>query len=97
MPLKLCPTGLGSRIEKDCPDYTVFTGEWEIGRIFEMRGQPENLPWFWSLTINGPMMRSGRVASLEEAKARFRRAGTPGKRGRSRKRSISPYRSNETS
>ena len=52
MPLQLRPTGLGSGIDKDRVDYTIFTGEWEIGRIFETRGQPENLPWFWSLTIN---------------------------------------------
>ena len=31
MALKLRPTGLGSGIDKDRPDYTVFTGEWEIG------------------------------------------------------------------
>ena len=31
--LKLRPTGLGSGIDKDRSDYTVFTGEWEIGRI----------------------------------------------------------------
>ena len=74
MPLKLRPTDLGSGIDKDRPDYTVYTGEWEVGRIFETRGQPENLRWFWSLTINGPMMRSGRVASLEEAKAQLQKS-----------------------
>jgi len=31
MPLKLRPTGLGSGIDKDRADYTVLTGEWEIG------------------------------------------------------------------
>ena len=31
MALKLRPIGLGSGIDKDRPDYTVFTGEWEIG------------------------------------------------------------------
>ena len=31
MALKLRPTGLGPGIYKDRPDYTVFTGEWEIG------------------------------------------------------------------
>jgi hypothetical protein len=31
MALKLRPTGLGPGIDKDRPDYTVFTGEWEIG------------------------------------------------------------------
>jgi hypothetical protein len=37
MRLKLRPTGLGFRTDKDRPNYTVFTGEWEIGRIFETR------------------------------------------------------------
>ena len=30
MALKLRPTGLGSGIDKDRPDYTVVTGEWEV-------------------------------------------------------------------
>ena len=34
MALKLRPIGLGSGIDKDRPDYTVFTGEWEVGRIY---------------------------------------------------------------
>jgi hypothetical protein len=45
MPLKLRPFGLGSGIDKDWPDYTVFTGEWEIGRIYQTRG-PDSLRWF---------------------------------------------------
>ena len=57
MPL-MRPTGLGSGIDKDRPDYTVFTGEWEVGRIYETRGGPDNLRWFWSMTVNGPMTRS---------------------------------------
>ena len=40
------PTGLGSGIDKDRPDYTVVTGEWEVGRIYETRGGPDNLRWF---------------------------------------------------
>ena len=49
MALKLRPTGLGSGIDKDRPDYTVVTGEWEVGRIYETRsgyetrGGPDNL------------------------------------------------------
>ena len=35
MALKLRPTGLGSGIDKDRPDYTVVTGEWEVGRVYE--------------------------------------------------------------
>ena len=81
MPLKLRPTGLGSGIDKDRSDYTVYTGEWEVGRIYQTRGGPDSLRWFWSMTVNGPMTRSDRVANLEEAN--FRKAGTHGKRGRS--------------
>ena len=55
MPVKLRPTGLGSGIDKDRPDYTVYTGEWEVGRIYQTRGGPDSLRWFWSLTVNGPM------------------------------------------
>ena len=43
MPLTLRPAGLGSGIDKDRPDYTVFTGEWEIGRIYQTRGGPDSL------------------------------------------------------
>ena len=71
MALKLRPTGLGSGIDKDRPDYTVYCGEWGVGRIYQTRGGPDSLRWFWSLTVNGPMTRSSRVATLEEAKAQF--------------------------
>lgn len=72
MPLKLRPTGLGSGIDKDRPDYTVFTGEWEIGRIYKTRGGPDSLRWFWSLTIKGP-------GPCSKARRSFRKAGTPWK------------------
>ena len=45
MPLKLRPTGLGSGIDKDRPDYTVCTGEWEVGRIYEARGAQFQKSW----------------------------------------------------
>jgi|SRR6478609_7963746 hypothetical protein len=73
MPLKLRPTGLGSGIDKDRADYGVYSGEWEIGRIYQTRGGPESLRWFWSMTVNGPMTRSDRVATLEAAKAQFQK------------------------
>jgi hypothetical protein len=38
---------------------------------YEIRGGPDSLRWFWSLTVNRPMTRSGRVATLEEAEAQF--------------------------
>jgi hypothetical protein len=74
MPLKLRPTGLGSGIDKDRPDYGVYSGEWCVGRIYQTRGGPDSLRWFWSLTVNGPMTRSDRVATLEEAKAQFQKS-----------------------
>jgi hypothetical protein len=46
MALKLPPTGLSSGIDQDREDYTVFCGEWNIGRIYEVRGGPEHLRWF---------------------------------------------------
>jgi hypothetical protein len=37
-------------------------------------GGPDSLRWFWSMTVNPPMTRSGRVATLEEAKAHFQKS-----------------------
>ena len=37
----LGPTGLGSGIDKDRTDYTIVTGEWEVGRIYETRCGPD--------------------------------------------------------
>jgi hypothetical protein len=74
MALKLRPTGLGSGIDKDRQDYPVYTGGWDIGRIYETRGGPEHLRWFWSFAVQGPMTRSDRVATFEEAKAQFQKS-----------------------
>ena len=73
MPLKLRPTGLGAGIDKDRPDFTVYSGGWAIGRIYETRGGPDSLRWFWSIIVTCPMTRSDQVATLEESKAQFRR------------------------
>ena len=35
------------------------------------RGGPDGLRWFWSMTVNGPMTRSDRMATLQQAKAQF--------------------------
>ena len=45
-----------------------------VGGIHETRGGPENLRWLWSMTVNGPITRSDRVATLEEAKAQFQKS-----------------------
>jgi hypothetical protein len=48
MPLTMRPTGFGSGIDKDRPDYIVYCGEWDIGRIYQTRGGPDNLGRRWS-------------------------------------------------
>ena len=49
--------------------------------FYQTCGGPDSLRWFWSLTVNGPMTRADRVATLEEAKAQFQKTrfelGTP--------------------
>ena len=39
VPLKRRPAGLGAGIDKDRPDYAVYCGGWEIGRIYQTRGR----------------------------------------------------------
>ena len=43
------------------------------GRIYESRGGPEHLRWFWSFAVQGPMTRADRVATLDDAKAQFQK------------------------
>ena len=74
MALKMRPTGLGHGVYKDRQDYTVYSGGWDIGRIYESRGGPEHLRWFWSFAVQGPMTRADKVATLEEAKAQFQKS-----------------------
>ena len=50
MGLTLRPTGLGSPADKERSDYTVFSGEFAVGRIYEVRGAPADLQWFWAIT-----------------------------------------------
>ena len=88
MPLTMRPTGLGAGIDKDRPDYTVFCGGWAIGRIYETRGGPDHLRWFWSLTVTGRWRARTGWRPWRKPRRSFRRVGTPGRRGRSWKRSI---------
>jgi hypothetical protein len=46
MSLELRPTSLASPIDKDRGDYTLFSGEWAMGRIYEERGARKELHWF---------------------------------------------------
>ena len=38
MALKMRATGLSSPVDEHLTDFTVLTGEWVIGRIYEVRG-----------------------------------------------------------
>jgi len=40
-------------------DYTVYCGEWDVGRIYQTRGGPESLCWFWSI-----VRRQGAIAEF---------------------------------
>ena len=75
MPLKLRPSGLSSGIDKDRGDYGVCSGDWDVGRIYKTPDGPDHLGWFRSMNVNGPMTRSGRMPTLEEAnKAQFQKS-----------------------
>ena len=82
MALTMRATGLGSGIDKDRPDYTVYCGEWNVGRICQTLGGPDSLRWFWSLTVNGPMTRSDRVGqgAVSEELGRLEGVGEAGTR-----------------
>jgi hypothetical protein len=41
--------GLSSGIDKDRADYTVFCGEWNIGRIYERNGFPDEVRFFCAI------------------------------------------------
>jgi hypothetical protein len=49
MPLTMRPTGLGHGVYKDDIDYSVFCGEWCIGRIYEQKGSAPEVRFFRSL------------------------------------------------
>jgi hypothetical protein len=70
------PTGLGSGAGKDDPDFVVYSGAWQIGRIYERRGFAEDVRWFWSLygvvlTRPPDIHTDGAAPTLEAAKAEF--------------------------
>jgi hypothetical protein len=69
MPLTMRPTGLSSPIDRHLMDYTVYSGEWPVGRIYGERGSAQDQRWFWSLfgiLANPPDMHTnGRAPTLE--------------------------------
>ena len=55
MALTMRPTG-----DREDKDYSVFSREFRVGRIYEIRGGPEHLRWFWAL--NGVLNKPSRFA-----------------------------------
>jgi hypothetical protein len=78
MPLTMRPTGLASPIDKDRQDYTIFSGEWAMGRIYEKNGAPAATRWYWLLygAFSKPdnLHPDGRAPTLNEAKAQLEAA-----------------------
>jgi hypothetical protein len=74
MPLTMRPHRSRLRDRQGSPGLHRYSGGWDVGRIYETLGGPDNLRWFWSMNANGPMTRSGRVATLEDAKAQFQKS-----------------------
>ena len=71
MPLSMRPTGPPSPVDRDRKDYTVYSGGWPMGRIYEERSSPEHLRWFWSifgvLAKPADVRTDGRAPTLEAA------------------------------
>ena len=71
MPLTMRPTGLGSGIDRDRKDYTVYSGG-------SASTKPAVAPSIYAgsgpLPFQSPMTRSDRVATFEEAKAHFQKS-----------------------
>jgi hypothetical protein len=80
MPLTMRPTGGHSPVYADRQDWTILDDGEPVGRIYEgaTAGTPTDLRWFWSVTVYvNPMAgirTSGKVATLDEAKAQFQAA-----------------------
>ena len=68
-------TGLGSGIDKDRPDSVSTVASGVLVASTRPAAVPTILRRFWSMTVNGPMTRSDRVATLEEAnKGQFQKS-----------------------
>ena len=63
----------GCWVYKERPDYTVYCGGWDVGRIYTPAAVPTVCAGS-GLTVTGPLTRSDRVATLEEAKAQFQKS-----------------------
>ena len=53
----------------------LFSGEFAVGRIYEERGAPAHLQWFWAITgifgMPADMPMDGHAPTLESAQAQL--------------------------
>jgi len=59
MPLTMRPTGPSS--DPDRKDYTIYSGKWAIGRIYQETGMPTEMTWYWS--FHGSVSRPSDIRS----------------------------------
>src|SRR5436190_13462194 len=73
--LTLRATGLSPPVYRDQLDYLVIEDGRAIGRLYEDWHALVELRWFWSITVfvgsRAGVATHGRVATLEQAKARL--------------------------
>ena len=78
MPLTMRATGPSSPNDQRLEDFTIYSGEWAVGRIYDQRGGPEHRRWFWSLygMFGQPakIRTDGHASTLEEANVQFDKA-----------------------
>jgi hypothetical protein len=83
MALTMRPTGLGSGAYQDNVDYNVFSGEWLIGRIYEVRGGPGHLRCTFPVSRKTYAQITA-WRRLKRQRRSSRRAGSSGWRGQVR-------------
>jgi hypothetical protein len=75
MPLTLRRTGPASPADRELDDWTIFSGQWAVGRVYEERGALPEVRWHWSFfgSVSRPaeMSADGRAPTLETAKIQF--------------------------
>ena len=80
MPLTMRPTGGHSPVYADRQDWTIFDDGKPVGRIYEHAGAgtPADRRWFRSIIVyvdpKVGIVTSGKVPTLDEAKAQFEAA-----------------------
>jgi hypothetical protein len=67
MTLTMRPTGLSPGIYKNRVDYSVFCGEWRLGRIYENRSGPRDPRQRWFLGGAGHDSGLGKRSEINSA------------------------------